>query len=181
MPMLAWAPWAMDAHTWIFATHQCRLHPLSLPSPLTNLSQTWYLLLQLRHQHRAEPNNSSLLMANVQTMSLSLTSFHMVSIQPTIHLGLISKLTTFFPLSYLVSLVSCCDMNFGSNSLMNNGCSYIDVCNTPMPTSPTATPEPSLPPATPAPTPCDAQVFFYSGNKCTNDVFVAGAFVYSES
>eukprot|EP00804_Cyclotella_cryptica_P013401 CCRYP_005155-RB/>CCRYP_005155-RB protein AED:0.41 eAED:0.41 QI:199/1/1/1/1/1/7/463/876 len=78
-----------------------------------------------------------------------------------------------------VSLVSCCDTNFGSNSLMNNGCNYIDVCNTPMPTSPSVTPEPSLPPATPAPTPCEAQVFFFSGNRCTNDVFIAGGFAYN--
>lgn len=81
--------------------------------------------------------------------------------------------------SSYISLESCCDMNFGSGSLMNGGCNYIDMCNTLAPTPPEiVTPEPTPSPVTPAPTPCEDQVFFFDGVSCSNEFFVADASSY---
>ncbi|KAL7478561.1 hypothetical protein ACHAW6_004321 [Cyclotella cf. meneghiniana] len=84
------------------------------------------------------------------------------------------------------SASACCDANVGMGTI-GVSCSYVDVCNTPVPTPPPETPVPTYkpitnlvpPPTTPAPTPCAAQVVFFSGSKCTNDVFIADAFAYN--
>jgi hypothetical protein len=81
-------------------------------------------------------------------------------------------------------------MNFGAGSFMNGSCEYVDVCNTlppsPSPVTPEPTPAPIEPvvtpsPETPAPTPCDAQVFFFDGNVCTNEFYVADAPAYNSA
>ena len=43
------------------------------------------------------------------------------------------------------------------------------------PIEPIETPEPSLSPVTPSPTPCEAQVFYFNGAICSNDIFIADA------
>jgi hypothetical protein len=70
-------------------------------------------------------------------------------------------------------------MNFGAGSFMNGGCNYVDVCNTLPPSAAPITPEPTNAPITPAPTPCEAQKFFFDGNVCTNEFFVADAQSYN--
>jgi hypothetical protein len=81
------------------------------------------------------------------------------------------------------SLISCCNINFGTNSYEDKICDYVDECNTPMPSlKPTeniVTPEPTPSPVTPAPTPCDAQVFFFNGDICSNEFYIADAMSYS--
>jgi hypothetical protein len=82
------------------------------------------------------------------------------------------------------SLVDCCDSNFGSGSSMNGGCTYVDVCNTPMPSpnnieTPMPTPTVETPAPTPAPTPCEAQLFFFDGMSCSNEFFVADTSSYN--
>jgi hypothetical protein len=81
------------------------------------------------------------------------------------------------------SLISCCNINFGTNSYEDKICDYVDECNTPMPSlKPTeniVTPEPTPSPVTPAPTPCDAQVFYFNGDICSNEFYIADAMSYS--
>jgi len=48
---------------------------------------------------------------------------------------------------------------------------------TPNPT-PTPTPVPVEPPTTPAPTLCEDRSFFFNGNTCTNEFFIADANFY---
>jgi hypothetical protein len=62
------------------------------------------------------------------------------------------------------SAIVCCNQNFGSESFMNGNCDYNDVCSTVPPT-------PS--PITPAPTQCEARVFFFDGNICSNEFYSA--------
>ena len=74
----------------------------------------------------------------------------------------------------------CCDMNFGTGSMYISveagGCIYNDECNTPAPV-----PVPAVvAPTTAAPTPCDSQVFFFDGSKCTNEYIVDGAMSYGK-
>jgi len=92
------------------------------------------------------------------------------------------------------SLIACCNLNFGIGSFINGACQYVDECNpspTPKPTQkptkkptnapiePVVTPEPTFSPVTPSPTPCEAQVFFFDGNVCSNDFYMAGAPSYN--
>jgi hypothetical protein len=79
------------------------------------------------------------------------------------------------------SVSACCDANFGSGSSMNGGCNYVDVCNTPMPTTSIIeeTPAPTPSPVTPAPTPCEAQLFFFDGMSCSNEFYVADTSSYN--
>jgi hypothetical protein len=89
------------------------------------------------------------------------------------------------------NVMFCCNMNFGAGSFMNGSCEYVDVCNTLEPTpNPTKSPskkptnapiEPIVTPSpeTPAPTPCEAQVFFFDGNVCSNEFFLADAPAYT--
>lgn len=92
------------------------------------------------------------------------------------------------------SVGDCCDMNFGVGSFgdgtnMDNtdgmsggtsggsegGCYYTDICNTLPPMTPLITPSPK----TPAPTPCEAQLFFFTGSTCSNAVYIADSMSYS--
>lgn len=59
------------------------------------------------------------------------------------------------------TVMACCNMNFGMGSFNNGSCNIEDECNTP---------QPSPSPVTPAPTPCDAQVFYFDGSTCTNEL-----------
>ncbi|KAL7502557.1 hypothetical protein ACHAXN_000497, partial [Cyclotella atomus] len=59
------------------------------------------------------------------------------------------------------TLEACCKAMFGTST-----CDFVDVCNTP---------SPSVSPVTPAPTPCEAQVFFFNGNVCSNEFYIADA------
>lgn len=68
------------------------------------------------------------------------------------------------------SAMECCNVNFGSGSMISGNCNYVDTCNTPMPT-------PSI--ATPAPTPCEAQIFFFDGSSCSNEFFIADTSSYN--
>ena len=92
------------------------------------------------------------------------------------------------------SLSACCNLNFGIGSFINGSCQYVDECNpnptpkpsmkptkkpTPAPFEVIQTPEPTLSPVTPSPTPCEAQVFFYDGNICSNDFYIADAPAYN--
>lgn len=66
---------------------------------------------------------------------------------------------------YFDTLQACCEMQFGGSS-----CVFEDVCVTPSPTES---------PVTPAPTPCGDQVFFFDGNICSNDFYIADAPAYN--
>jgi hypothetical protein len=77
------------------------------------------------------------------------------------------------------SVMICCNMNFGAGSFMNGSCEYVDVCNTLPPSPSPVTPEPTPSPVTPAPTPCEAQVFFFDGNVCSNEFYIADAQAYT--
>jgi len=86
------------------------------------------------------------------------------------------------------TIMACCNVNFGMGSFVNGGCNFIDVCNslpptpspvedikTLLPTDSPITPEPTESPITPAPTPCEALPFFFDGNTCSNEFFIADA------
>lgn len=60
------------------------------------------------------------------------------------------------------SAVACCNMNFGVGS-MNYGCNVVDICN-----------------PTPAPTPCGDQMFFFDGNVCSNEIYIADTAAYGK-
>ena len=79
------------------------------------------------------------------------------------------------------SLLACCNAAFGLGSFMNGSCDYVDICNTEPPSPSPVPPEPTPFPVTPAPTPCEAQVFFFDGNTCSNEFFVADASAYSSA
>ena len=68
------------------------------------------------------------------------------------------------------TVMACCNMNFGMGSFNSGSCNIQDECNTP---------QPSPSPVTPAPTPCDAQVFYFDGNVCSNAIFIADAQAYN--
>ena len=70
------------------------------------------------------------------------------------------------------SVVACCNVNFGMGSFLDKNCKYVDECNTLPPT-------PS--PVTPAPTPCEAQLFFFDGNTCSNEFYIADASAYESA
>ena len=84
------------------------------------------------------------------------------------------------------SALACCHANVGMGTI-GVSCSYDDVCNTPVTTPSSTTPTPTYrpitnlvpPPTMPTPTPCMTQVGFFSRNKCTSDVFIAGGSVYN--
>ena len=71
---------------------------------------------------------------------------------------------------------------------MEGECDYIDVCNpvpaeTPKPTpypTPYPTANPTAHPVTSAPIRCEDFLFFLSGGKCTNEVYVDGEANFSE-
>ena len=69
------------------------------------------------------------------------------------------------------SAMICCNINFGPGSFANGVCNYVDICNTL---------EPTESPITPAPTPCEAQVFYFDGNYCTNNV-AGDAFFFTDN
>jgi hypothetical protein len=92
--------------------------------------------------------------------------------------------------SAYTSVMICCNMNFGTGSFTNGGCEYVDICNTlppsPSPSEPIVTPSPATPeptesPVTPAPTPCEALAFFFDGEVCSNDIFIADAASYNSA
>jgi hypothetical protein len=85
------------------------------------------------------------------------------------------------------SAKACCNINFGMGSFMNGQCNYVDECNTlppsPSPVTPEPTPSPienivTLSPVTPAPTPCEALLFFFDGETCSNEFIIADASSY---
>jgi hypothetical protein len=105
--------------------------------------------------------------------------------------------------SAYTSVMICCNINFGAGSFMNGSCDYVAICNTLEPTpnptpnptkkptrnptrkpsnapiEPIVTPVPTESPVTPAPTPCEAQVFFFDGNVCSNEFYIADAPAYN--
>ena len=85
---------------------------------------------------------------------------------------------------------ACCNMNFGAGSFMKGSCEYVDICNTEPPTPSPVTPEPSVniitpeptdAPVTPAPTPCEVLLFFFDGETCSNEFFIADAPSYNSA
>ena len=74
--------------------------------------------------------------------------------------------------------MECCNVNYGSGSMFSGTCNYVDVCNTPSPTTEIETPEPTPSPVTPAPTPCGDQIFFFDGSTCSNEFFIADTTAY---
>jgi len=70
------------------------------------------------------------------------------------------------------NVMICCNFHFGAGSYTYGTCDYKDTCN---PVEPIVTP----PPVTPAPTPCEAKVFFFDGNACTNEIYIVDAMSYS--
>lgn len=60
------------------------------------------------------------------------------------------------------SAVACCNMNFGVGSISNGNCKVVDICN-----------------PTPAPTPCEDQVFFFDGDICSNEIYIADAAAFA--
>ncbi|KAL7508646.1 hypothetical protein ACHAXN_005775 [Cyclotella atomus] len=79
------------------------------------------------------------------------------------------------------NVMFCCNVNFGAGSVMNGSCQYVDVCNTLPPSPSIVTPEPTPSPETPAPTPCEAQVFYFDGNVCSNEFIIADASAYNSA
>jgi len=85
---------------------------------------------------------------------------------------------------YFDSLQGCCDAEFGAT-----GCVYEDVCVTPTPTvspvtgepTPMPSPKPTGSPVTLSPTLCEDKVFFFDGNVCSNEFYIADAPSYDSA